>query len=308
MTPRQPMSPQAFTRSLNDRATNTSRTTGRPTRELLELYYHRRLLARVFHADNEGWVLKGGQALLMRWPLARYSTDIDLVRTADESAVDDAVAALITAATTDLDDHLHYEHHDTSSERTANRPSRKVRFKAMFGLRQLSVVSVDVVVAGSQPVGELQIEPLEAPFTIDCTPWPEVRMWPLEDHVADKIAAMYERHGDRLRPSTRFKDLIDLVLIALNSTVDGPTTHTALHREVRRRQAAGTHLVIPEAFTVPDPVWTSGYGAEARNARDLPTEFRTLAGATPVADAFITPLLRPHGPHGMWRFDRRGWD
>ncbi|MDQ3790780.1 MAG: nucleotidyl transferase AbiEii/AbiGii toxin family protein [Actinomycetota bacterium] len=261
----------------------------------------------MFHADTEGWVLKGGQALLMRWPRARYSTDIDLVRTAEEAAVDDAVAALIAAATTDLDDHLRYEHHDTSKERTANRPSRKVRFKAMFGLRQLSVVSVDVVVAGSRPVGELQVEPLEAPFNVDCSPWPDVRMWPLEDHVADKIAAMYERHGEHLRPSTRFKDLIDLALIALNSTLDGPTTHTALHREVRRRQNAGTHLVLPATFGVPDPSWTSGYGAEARNALDLPAEFRTLSGVTPVADAFITPLLQPRGPLGVWRFEQREW-
>lgn len=62
------MSPQAFTSSLNARAANTSKATGLPTRELLERYYHRRLLARVFHADGDGWVLKGGQALLVRWP------------------------------------------------------------------------------------------------------------------------------------------------------------------------------------------------------------------------------------------------
>ena len=245
MTSQRPVGPRAFTSSLNARATSMSKVTGRPTRELLELYYHRRLLARVFHADADSWVLKGGQALLVRWPQARYSTDIDLVHTVDESVVDDAVAALISAASTDLDDHLRYEHHDTSAERTANRPSRKVRFKAMFGLRQLSVVSVDVVTAGTHPVGELHVEQLEAPFNVECGPWPDVRMWPLEDHVADKIAAMHERHGDRLRPSTRFKDLIDLVLIAMNSALDGPTAHTALHREVRRRRAAGTHLELP---------------------------------------------------------------
>jgi predicted nucleotidyltransferase component of viral defense system len=307
MTPQRPMSPQAFTSSLNARAASTSKTTGLPTRELLDLFYHRRLLARVFHADSDGWVLKGGQALLVRWPKARYSTDIDLLRAIDESAVDDAVAALITAVSTDLDDHLRYEHHDTSPERTGNRTSRKVRFKVMFGLKQMNMVSVDVVTTGLHPVGELQVEQLEAPFNVDCGPWPDVRMWPLEDHVADKIAAMYERHGDRLRPSTRFKDLIDLVLIAVNSTLDGATTHTALHREVRRRQAAGTHLVLPETFTVPDPAWTSGYGAEARNARDLPAEYRTLDGARPLADAFISPLMKPQGPQGIWQFEHRQW-
>ena len=303
MTP--PVSPQAFANSLRARAANTSKTTGIPTRELLELYFHRRLLARVFHADGDGWVLKGGQALLVRWPKARYSTDVDLVASA--ASIDEAVAALLTAVGTPLADHLRFEHHDTSQEAAANRPSRKVRFKVMHGLRQLSMVSVDVVVAESGPVGEVITQRLEAPFAVESDPWPDVRMWPLEDHVADKIAAMYERHGAGSHASTRFKDLVDLVLIALNSPVRGPVAHTALLSEVERRQAAGTHLELPPSFTVPDPSWTAGYRAEAAKARDLPAECRTLAGVTPLADSFVSPLLWPPGPAGTWDCEDRAW-
>jgi len=303
MTPR-PLNPQAFTNSLRARATNASRTTGVPPRELLESYYHRRLLARVFHTDGENWVLKGGQALLVRWPKARYSTDVDLLRTDTETTIDDAVTALIAAVAADLDDQLRYDHHDTSPERPA---SRKVRFKVMFGLRQLSVVSVDVVVAGVRPLGEVVVEQLAAPFAVESGAWPAVRMWPLEDHVADKIAAMYERHGARLGPSTRFKDLVDLVLIAHRATMDGPVTHATLHAEVLRRHAAGTHLVLPSSFAVPDPVWTTGYRAEAAKARDLPDAYRTLDGATPLADAFVTPLLQHPGPEGRWQSEHRRW-
>lgn len=304
---RPPLSPQAFTSSLRARATNASKVDKVPTRELLERYYHRRLLARVFHTDGDGWVLKGGQALLVRWPRARYSTDVDLLRTADETTIDDAVSALVTTVSTDLDDHLRYDHYDTSREATADRPSRKVRFRVMFGLHQLSVVSVDVVVAESHPLGEVHVEKLAAPFTVDSGPWPMIRMWPLEDHVADKVAAMYERHGERLGPSTRFKDLVDLMLIAHNSTLDGPVTHTALHTEVRRRRAAGTHLTLPDTFTVPDPVWSSGYRREAAKAHDLPADLRTLDGATPLADALITPLLHEQAPEGMWQPEVRQW-
>lgn len=245
--------------SLKSRAANGSQLTGVPTGELIERYYHRRLLARVFHSDRDGWVLKGGQALLVRWPNARYSTDVDLLRVSEDVTVDGAVEALLAAASIELDDHLRFDHHDTSRETAANRPSRKVRFKVMFGLRQLSTVSVDVVAAELHPVGQLTVEQLAAPFVIDASPWPEIRMWPLEDHVADKIAAMYERHREQLVPSTRFKDLVDLVLIACNSTLDGVTTHQALHAEVRRRTAAGTHLELPAEFVVPDTSWTSGY-------------------------------------------------
>ncbi|WP_269321596.1 nucleotidyl transferase AbiEii/AbiGii toxin family protein [Saccharothrix sp. NRRL B-16314] len=90
-----PLSPQAFTSSLKARAANMSKLTGIPTGELPERYYHRRLLARVFHSDGDGWVLKGGPVLVVRWPQARYSTDIDLLRTVDEATVDSSVAALI---------------------------------------------------------------------------------------------------------------------------------------------------------------------------------------------------------------------
>jgi predicted nucleotidyltransferase component of viral defense system len=306
-----PVSPQAFANSLRARAANTSKATGIPTRELLERYFHRRLLARVFHADGDGWVLKGGQALLVRWPRARYSTDVDLLRTVGPAnpagSVEDAVTALLAAVATPLDDHLRFEHHDTSREAAANRPSRKVRFKVMHGLRQLSMVSVDVVVGEAGPVGDIVSERLATPFAVESDPWPEVRMWPLEDHVADKIAAMYERHGAGLRASTRFKDLVDLALIALNSPVRGPVAHAALRGEVTRRQASGTQLVLPQTFTVPGPAWTSGYRAEAAKARDLPADCRTLAGVTPLADAFVSPLLRTDCPTGSWHPGERTW-
>ncbi|WP_237774666.1 nucleotidyl transferase AbiEii/AbiGii toxin family protein [Actinosynnema sp. ALI-1.44] len=274
----------------------------------MERYYHRRLLARVFHVDGDSWVLKGGQALLVRWPRARYSTDVDLFRACDDATVDDAVVALIEAASTNLDDHLRFDHLDTSRETAANRPSRKVRFKAMFGLKQLSVVSVDVVAAGLHPRGELVVEKLTAPFTVDSGPWPTIRMWPLEDHVADKVAAMYERHGERLGPSTRFKDLVDLVFIAHNSALNGTITHAALRAEVNRRRAAGTHLTLPTEFEVPSPAWIAGYRAQAAKAHDLPAAYRTLEGAIPLAHAFITPLLQEQELNGTWQFERRQWE
>lgn len=304
-TASQPAGVPAFAQGPRDQQVPAHRV---PTGELIERYYHRRLLARVFHSDRDGWVLKGGQALLVRWPRARYSTDVDLLRVGEDVTVDGAVEALLAAASTELDDHLRFDHRDTSRETTANRPSRKVRFNVMFGLRQLSVVSVDVVAVELHPVGQLTVEQLAAPFVIDAGPWPQIRMWPLEDHVADKIAAMYERHREQLVPSTRFKDLVDLVLIACNSTLDGVTTHQALHAEVRRRTEAGTHLVLPAEFVVPDASWAAGYRAEAAKSRELSAEHRTLEGVIPLADAFVTPLLQEQPLRGTWRLDLLHWE
>ena len=66
-------------------------------------------------------------------------------------------------------------------------------------------------------------------------------------------------------------------------------------------------LVLPDAFAIPDPAWTAGYRAEAAKARDLPADCRTLPGVTPLADGFVSPLLRPHAPDGTWSCDSRSW-
>lgn len=305
MTP--PLTPKAFIRSLKDRAANAAKIVGVPASELVDRYYHRRLLARVFDADPDGWVLKGGQALLVRWPRARYSIDIDLLRISEDATIDSAVDALVATTSVDLDDHLTFSHYGTSGETIAGRPTRKVRFEVRFGLRRLAMVSVDVVVTDHPPLGELVDERLKAPFTVAASPWPMIRIWPLEDHIADKIAAMYERHRMALVPSTRFKDLVDLVVIAHNATPSGKLTHTALHAEVSRRRRVGGHVTLPPTFEIPDPSWVGGYSAQAAKIHDLPPDCRTLAGATPVADAFITPLLQARPPPGRWTPNQLLW-
>jgi hypothetical protein len=53
-----------------------------------------------------------------------------------------------------------------------------------------------------------------------CTRFVEHRAYPLVDHVADKVAAMFELHGEKCAPSTRYRDLVDLVAIVISASVD----------------------------------------------------------------------------------------
>ena len=47
--------------------------------DLMRIFYFNRLAARVFTLDPDGWLIKGGQALLVRYRgAARLSGDIDL--------------------------------------------------------------------------------------------------------------------------------------------------------------------------------------------------------------------------------------
>jgi nucleotidyltransferase AbiEii toxin of type IV toxin-antitoxin system len=61
------------------------------------------------------------------------------------------------------------------------------------------------------------------------------RAYPLVDHVADKVCAILERHGPTQAPSTRFRDLVDLVAIVVAASVDAQPQMAALRSEAERR-------------------------------------------------------------------------
>jgi len=111
------------------------------------------------------------------------------------------------------------------------------------------------------------------------------RAYPLVDHVADKVAATYERHGAEQVPSTRYRDVIDLVSIVTGASVSAGEQRLALESEFRRRG-----LTLPSSFDVPDrSLWEPGYAAEARRSlltvgadarrgsRDRPSVSRSVA-------------------------------
>lgn len=287
---------------MRDRAKSAAKQTEMSSGELIQLHFHRRMIARVFDGPNaQDWVLKGGQALLVRWPRARASTDIDFL--GKQNTVEDAVEALIVAAQRRLDDDIWFQHLSTSEPTHADRPTRKVRFTAMFGTADLRhSVNVDVVAASHLPRGDVITEPLQPAFAIDCAPWPAARVFPIEDHVADKVCAMFELRGAGRAPSTRYKDFVDLVLIALRAKVPGPATHRILREEEqRRRQRGDVTLELPTTFHVPDHTrWASGYAKAATDVGELPPELRRLENALGLGNAFLTPLLQPTPPGGDW--------
>jgi len=73
------------------------------------------------------------------------------------------------------------------------------------------------------------------------------RAYPLVDHVADKACAIFERHGAAGTPSTRYRDLVDLVAIVLAASVEAEPQLSALRSEAHRRG-----LQLPGHFAVPD--------------------------------------------------------
>jgi len=93
------------------------------------------------------------------------------------------------------------------------------------------------------------------------------RAHPLMDHIADRAVAMLERYGKGGAPSTRYRDLVDLVAIVLAAQVDAEPQLAALRSEAIRRG-----IRLPIRFDVPDlRLWESGYRAEASPATVTPS-------------------------------------
>lgn len=295
-------SPRALEQALNSQARIDSARLGVPTQELVGRFYFQRLLARVF--QSEGWILKGGQALLVRYPAqARYSRDIDLFRPA-QGNLDEAVAALDRAARLDLDDFLTYNQRSRSTNAA---DAATFKFDVALGTRHKDSISVDLVVKSTPTAApnRVRLEPAVGLAWPDN--WPEVTLYPIADHIADKICAMYERHEQTGGASSRFRDLADLLLISQQETVNGQSVRTALDSEIRRRTSLGTDLRVPQEFEVPDPVsWKSRYPAAAALVNGL-RGCRTLDEATTAAHAFLTPLLGSTTSPGTWDPSVSAW-
>jgi hypothetical protein len=126
------------------------------------------------------------------------------------------------------------------------------------------------------------------------------RAYPLVDHIADKIVATLQRYGPMQMPSTRYRDLVDLVSIVGGASVEAQTQIRAVRSEAGRRG-----ITLPSRFDIPDrPLWERGYAAEA--ARSLLTTSRTLDEALAMVRLFIDPLLDGTAT-GIWNPRSRRW-
>ncbi|MEU9763507.1 nucleotidyl transferase AbiEii/AbiGii toxin family protein [Streptomyces sp. NPDC047987] len=297
--------PAAFYGALKHKAQLLARSEGLSVADVLSSYFFSRLVARVFHAQPDAWMVKGGHALLMRYAAAaRLSQDIDIQRS-NGGGIDEAVADLLKAAAHDLDDYMSFTPTRSSMHENGAAGAKQI-FRVHMGTHEVGVVKVDVVTghAPSTAPDVRRITPLiDLAWPAD---WPKARLYPIVNHLADKICAMYERHKGS--PSSRYRDLADILLISQRENVDGRYAQLALRTEARRRRltgALGVELVLPTAFHAPGPAWPDRYPAAARQVPGL-QRCHTWKEAAMAAEAFLTPLLAP-GPPGDWNAAAAAW-
>jgi hypothetical protein len=288
-------SPTAFRRALTDKLRNAAETSRWTLPELQRQMAYDRLLERLYRVDDR-WIVKGATALLARDIGVRATVDVDVYRPA---AGNTAEADLREAAGAEVGDWFGF----------AIGPPRPVA-DAVGGVRLPATASigptawasfhVDIVEAGPRMTGQPDHVPPLARVAMPGLEQHGYRAYPIVDHIADKVTAMYEVHGRTGFPSTRYKDLVDLVAIVSTTSGDAQAQLTALRSEAERRG-----LRLPQRFTVPDRrLWQPGYAAEARRSL-LPTS-RTLDQALAAVRPFLDPLLDGTAA-GTWNPSQARW-
>lgn len=229
-----------------------------------------RLLARLYFVDD-GWVVKGAAALLAREIGVRGTKDIDIFRM---EALAIAEVDLRRAAELHLGDRCRFQV-GASQQATQAATALRIPITLSIGTAQWAAFSVDLVGDQLTMTGEPEEVPPLARVAIPDVEQRGYKAYPLVDHVADKVVATFDRYGSGGFPSTRYKDLLDLVAIASTSEIDAAAQAAALTSEAARR---GVHL--PDGFVVPDRgLWEPGYAREAR-ASVAPVPATPDAGVT----------------------------
>ena len=272
-------SPQAFRQALTDKLREAAKDSQWTLSQLQRQLAYDRLLERLYLLDD-GWVVKGATALLARGIGVRGTIDVDIYR---GRAREEAEAELREAVSRDIGDWFTFEL--GPGRAVATDAAVRIPVTAHVGTASWAAFHVDLVGSDLRMTGEPESVPPLARVLMPGIEQHGYRAYPLVDHIADKISAMVQRYGDQERPSTRFKDLVDLVAIITEVSVTADVQMVALASEARRR---GTGM--PAGFDVPDrALWERGYAAEA--GRSLLLIAPTLTEALAVVRPFVDPLL-----------------
>ncbi|HEY0280932.1 MAG TPA: nucleotidyl transferase AbiEii/AbiGii toxin family protein [Solirubrobacterales bacterium] len=279
----------AFRMALEQRLKTEAAETGLGLARLRKRVAFELFLRRLVQVAPDRWVLKGALALDFRLGGASRATkDIDLGRDDDEEAAIEDIAA---AQRLHLDDFFTFVAGRTDAFDEVDE-FQAIRFhvRAELAERVFEQFVVDIGFAKparwkpdrvrtSDFLSFAGIEPLELPAI------------PLARHLAEKVHAYTRSYGDEARPSTRPKDLVDILLIADSQALEAAALREALTDTFEAR----AHQELPRSLPAPPSGWASAYGRLAGQVGLDPD----LAAAFDRAAAFLDPVLSGE-THGSW--------
>lgn len=297
-------SPKAVLKAISDIARRRARSDGVNANAIIQLEYRNRLLARIFSHEEAPWVLKGGTSTLIRLPDARTTKDIDLLH--EGGSLESAVEELRDAAERDLGDYFRFTLRTVGplvgGEERSSPNGAALSFEVTCGPTQLNRISVDLVVSQNPLVGDVETRlPPSAPH-MPRLPHSLYRLYPLDDHVADKACAMVELHVDQ-RPSTRSKDLVDIVTFASTQSFHQRTLRRAITAEANFRGLSDRGF----AERIPADQWALQYATAAARIPHC-RRHPSVDDAVSLVRSFIDEALADHSKSRTWNPQKLSWD
>lgn len=286
----------AFRQALEQRLKNEAASSGLGLARLRKRVAFELFLRRMLIVAPGRWVLKGALALDFRLAATTRSTkDIDLGRDDDEQAATRDITAAQQLA---LDDFFTFAATRTDELEGADEFSA-VRFHvtAQLAGRTFEQFLVDIGFSdmiSSTPdkintSGLLRFADI-GPFTLPAIP--------LAQHLAEKVHAYTRVYGDSQQPSTRPKDLVDILLIQGAA----PFQADALRHALQSTFAERARQNLPASLPPPPTAWAGPYKRMAGTVRVEPD----LSAAYAQAAAFLDPVLARQ-TQGQWDMRRREW-
>lgn len=289
-------------RAMEQAVKAAAKASGRDVNKIIQAFYHDRFLCRVFSADNPSFILKGGQSMLARIPNARETRDIDLIgRTSD---IDEALEELIDAASTDLGDFVEFRFASKRPTDTSQdyREGYTVTFETWLGgTSKKGTVSIDLVV-DALPPDEFDVVVPVSRVEIDGVKTFSYLTNTSENRIAEKVCATMQDYNGH--PSSRVKDLADLVASMLNEKVDANKLSRHIAVECRLR-----HIKDFSRFSVPESwknVLSGNYAKLAKEAA-LPSEFSGVEDAEAAVSTWLSFVFSGDASGKTWIPEERRW-
>lgn len=271
----------AFRAALDQRLKTEAAATGLGLSRLRKRVAFELFLRRLVEVAPKRWVLKGALALDFRLNVpTRPTKDIDLGRADNEEA---ATEDMTRAQQLALDDFFTFTATRTDAfEGTDEFAAVRFHVRAELAGRTFEQFTVDI--GFSDPITWIPDTVYTSTFLSFAEIGPiALPAVPIAQHLAEKVHAYTRSYGDHSEPSTRPKDLVDILLIAAVEEIEAASLRNALARTFTTR----SRQPLPESLPAAPASWEAPYG---RLASEVGVE-TDLTSAVDQARVFLRPLL-----------------
>lgn len=244
-----------------------------------------RFLARLTFSQPGLWILKGGLALQIRLgERARTTRDIDFLLVEPQPNIH---AMLVEATSAKQNDWFEFQ---VERAPTSEGISERFHVRCLLDGRPFELFHVDIGVG--DPMNE-EAEMLSMPPLLSFAEIPPVitPCFPISQQIAEKVHAYTRPHGANM-PSSRVKDLVDILLMAELSSISSGQLLLAIQSTFEARK---THS-LPRNLPAPPTDWNNPF---RKLARETGLQWTLIAEAFPACQKFLEPVLQSV-PESKW--------